>query len=149
MSKYALPECIVGQCTQPQYTRWLQRKAAAHARRDRKRKLGTTVAVAQYKAAIHNAVCSGGASDYYTGEPLDWSIISKYRNEDSIAGKAKYKAQFAKLPSVDHTLDEQGNLKFVICSWLVNDSKSDMTLTQYYALCESVLRHREKLRSSS
>ena len=115
-------------------------------RRDKKRQQGGIITVSKYKEAIHNAVCTGGDRDFYTGEPLDWSIISKYRNEDSTAGKRKYKKQFAKLPSVDHTLDEQGNLKFVICSWLVNDSKSDMTLAEFYELCESVLRHREKLK---
>lgn len=147
MSKYSLPECLVGRCTQRVYTKWLQRKAVAHVRRDKKRQQGGSVTVSKYKEGIHNAVCSGGDKDFYTGEPLDWSIISKYRNEDSTAGKKKYKKQFAKLPSVDHALDEQGNLKFVICSWLVNDSKSDMTLAEFYSLCESVLRHREKLKS--
>jgi hypothetical protein len=59
-------------------------------------------------------------------------------------GKKKYMRQFAQLPTVDHTLDEQGNLKFVICSWQVNDAKGDLSLEEFYALCESVLRHRDQ-----
>jgi hypothetical protein len=116
---------------------------------DRKRQADGSVAISKYKEAIHGAVCAGGDRDFYTGESLDWSLISKYRNENAREGKKKYKKLFANLPSVDHTLDEQGNLKFVICSWSVNDSKSDMTLPEFYTLCENVLRHREKLKSDS
>jgi hypothetical protein len=145
MSKYSLPKCLVGRCTQQKYTRWLQRKAVAHVRRDKKRQERGSITISKYKEAIHGAVWAGGGRDFYTGESLDWSLISKYRNESAKDGKKKYKKLFAHLPSVDHTLDEQGNLKFVICSWLVNDSKSDMTLAEFYELCESVLRHREKL----
>ena len=96
--KYALPECLAGRTTQLQYDRWLQRKAAAHVRHD-----GGGATVARYKEAIHAAVCANGDRDYYTGEPLDWSIINKWRNADSTAGKKKYKRQFAQLPTVDHT----------------------------------------------
>jgi hypothetical protein len=149
MRKYPLPECLVGRCTQQQYTKWLQRKATAHVRRDKKRQESESITVSKYKEAIHDAVRSGGDRDYYTGQPLDWGLISKYRNENAKDGKKKYKKLFARLPSVDHTLDEQGNLRFVICSWLVNDSKSDMTLPEFYVLCENVLRHREKLKSHS
>jgi hypothetical protein len=145
MSKYSLPECLVGRCTQQQYTKWLHRKAVAHVRRDRIRQERGVITVSKYKEAIHDAVRFGGDKDYYTGEPLDWKLISKYRNENAKEGKRKYKKFFANLPSVDHALDEDGNPKFVICSWLVNDSKSDMTLVEFYALCESVLRHRKTL----
>jgi hypothetical protein len=146
VNKYSLPKCLVGRCTQQQYTKWLQRKAAAHVRRDKKRQEDGSITISKYKQAIHGAVCAGGDRDFYTGESLDWSLISKYRNKDSSEGKKKYKRLFAHLPSVDHTFDEQGELKFVICSWLVNDSKSDMTLPEFYALCESVLQHREMLK---
>jgi hypothetical protein len=145
--KYALPDCLMGRCTQQQYSRWLHRKAAAHVRRDKKRQAAGSVTVSKYKEAIHGAVCAGGDRDFYTGEPLNWSLISKYRNDKAKEGKKKYKKLFAQLPSVDHTFDEQGNLRFVICSWLVNDSKSDLTLAEFYTLCESVLRHRDNLKT--
>jgi hypothetical protein len=45
--KYALPECLAGRTTQLQYDRWLQRKAAAHVRRD-----GSGATVAGYKEAL-------------------------------------------------------------------------------------------------
>jgi len=59
------------------------------------------------KKAIHKAVCSGGDRDFYTGEPLDWSIISKYRNKDSTEGKKKYKKQFANYhPLTTHSMSK-------------------------------------------
>jgi hypothetical protein len=35
--RYPIPDCIKGHCSQAKYSRWLQRKATTHARRDRKR----------------------------------------------------------------------------------------------------------------
>lgn len=141
--RYFLPECLAGRCEGPAYTRWLRGRAVAHVLRDRKRKV-EGVTVAGYKKAIYEAVCSGGDADYYTGEPLNWKLISTYRNPESAAGRTKYKAQFAQLPTVDHTLDDEGNPKFVICPWRVNDAKGDLSLAEFYALCESVLRHRDR-----
>jgi hypothetical protein len=81
--KYALPECLMTLCTEQEYTRWLHRKAAAHVRRDKKRSGDRSITVSKYKAAIHEAVCAGGDRDYYTGTPLNWTLICKYKNDDS------------------------------------------------------------------
>lgn len=123
------------------YSRWLHRKAVAHARRDRKRDVACTIT--RYKSEIHAAVCSSGHVDFYTGEPLDWSLISTYDNESSKSGRTKYKKTFALLPTLDHTLDELGLPKFVICAWYVNDAKSDLTIEEFYRLCELTLKHRD------
>jgi len=139
---YGVPECIKDKCEQKVYSRWLQRKAIAHVKTDRKRFEVGTCTIAGYKMAIHRAVKEGGDRDFYTGEPLRWGLISTYRNAASVEGKSKYKKSLALLPTVDHTRDEQGNLKFVICSWRMNDMKSDMTDAELYDLCELVLRHR-------
>ena len=57
--KYALPAFLVGRCTAGVYRRWLQRRAAAHRKRDRVRgNLGATISA--YKEAIHTAVLRGG-----------------------------------------------------------------------------------------
>ncbi|SRR6266566_1718330 len=139
--QYEVPECVKDKCEQRVYSRWLQRKAEAHVRRDRKR-FRKNCKVSEYKGAIHRAVRDGGDRDFYTGEVLDWSLISTYRNAASTEGKVKYKKSFALLPTVDHTIDEHGKLKFVICSWRMNDMKNDMTNAELYELCELVLRHR-------
>lgn len=140
--RYSVPDCIKGQCDQVKYSRWLQRKAAAHARRDRRRDIACTIA--RYKGEIHAAVCSSGHLDFYTGETLDWSLVSTYDNESSKSGRAKYKKTLALLPTIDHSVDEVGRPKFVICSWYVNDAKSDLGTDEFYRLCERVLKHRDE-----
>src|SRR3981189_2965527 len=97
---------------------------------------GRLCAVAKYKAEIHAAVCASGHLDYYTGETLDWSLISKYDNVSAKDGRSKYKESLAYLPTVDHSFDENGKPKFVICSWYVNDAKGDLPLAAFYELCE-------------
>lgn len=142
---YALPTCITG-CDQKKYDRWLQRKAEAHVRRDGKR--GSKHTVAEYKRAIHDAVLADGHLDHYTGEPLDWSLISTFRNAEAKLGRSKYKKTLWLLPTVDHTLDAGGKQKFVICSWKVNDAKGDLSHDEFCALCELVLKHRTQQRAA-
>jgi hypothetical protein len=123
----------------------LKAKANAHVRRDKKRGYsGCTVA--QYKQQIRAAVAAGGDKDYYTGEVLDWCRASTYENLASREGKVKYKKTFALLPTVDHALNDNGNLKFVICSWRVNDAKSDLTEDEFCELCALVLKYRHEKR---
>lgn len=142
--KHPLPDCLKGKCEPSRYSRWLLRKATAHARRDGKRfgKDGRTVG--QYREEIHQAVMAGGDRDFYTGEPLDWSLIGRFENAAAKAGRSVYKKKFAMLPTVDHTFDENGQRKFVICSWKVNDAKCDLTLEEFHQICEAVLRYRNR-----
>lgn len=121
------------------YWRWLQRKATAHVVRDRGR--GHDCGVSQYKAAIHAAVVASEGRDAYTGERLDWHLISTYDNSASKSGRHKYKATFALLPTVDHIEADAQAASFVICGWRTNDSKHDLSLTDFLALCRSALEH--------
>ena len=140
--QYSVPDSISAQCDQVKYYRWLQRKASAHVKRDRKRNIACTIA--RYKAEIHAAVCESEGKDFYTGERLNWSLISTYDNAASQNGRAKYKKTLALLPTVDHTTGEDGRPRFVICAWYVNDVKSDLTLDDFYQLCEQILKHRDQ-----
>jgi hypothetical protein len=144
--RLALPECLEGQCTKDAYLRWLLRKARAHVRRDRERYGHGSCYVAGYRRQIHEAVCSQGHLDYYTGLPLDWSLISRFDNDEAKAGKGKYLQRFSDLPTVDHTSDSEGQLRFVICSWRVNDAKSHLSEADFFVLCEQVLAHRANTR---
>ena len=136
--KYDLPTFLINKTSQEQYERWLHRKAVAHVRRDRKRG-NITATNEEYKVEIHSAVVRSNGLDAYTGEQLDWSLISTYDNNASKKGGRKYKAKFALLPSVDHIDDGLGPAGFEICSWRTNDSKSDMTLEQFIELCNKVV----------
>lgn len=141
--RYNVPECIREQCSQARYSKWLHAKASAHVRRDRKR-FKRTCTVANYKRAIHRAVANGGDLDHYTGEKLDWSLVSTFSNAAAVEGRVKYKKSFALLPTLDHAEDENGLPKFVICSWRVNDMKSDMSEAEFVQMCERVLKHRSE-----
>jgi len=139
-SKRLLPPFLEGKVTLAAYERWLQRKAAAHARRDQKRfdhwKSGSN-----YRDQIHEAVLRSGGRDAYTGEDLDWSLLSKYNNEESKAGRHGYKAGFALLPTVDHIESDNRIAAFCICGWRTNDAKHDLSTASFLTLCEKVLKH--------
>jgi len=140
--KFRLPEFLKGKCEQAKYSRWLHRKAQAHVVRDRKRNGKDSCTVSTYKERIHDAVVDGGDRDFYTGEPLDWNLIGVFDNVAAKAGRSAFKKTLWLLPTVDHTKDEKGEARFVICSWKINDAKSDLTLEEFHALCEMVLSYR-------
>ena len=139
--KYEPPSFVT---TSPQaYQRWLSRKAATHARRDRKRG-NTTATIESYKAAIHGAVVASGGSDAYTGLPLDWSLIGTYDNAKSSAGRRVYKKSLADLPTVDHVGDGLGPAEFRICSFRINDAKHDLSEDEFIDVCRRVLAWRDR-----
>ncbi len=137
--KHSLPPFLDGVVSPETYERWLKRKAAAHVRRDRRR--GHTCSGAEYREAIHAAVVISDGKDSYTGESLDWHLISTYRNEDSKSGRHAYKAGFALLPTVDHVAADATEASFKICSWRTNDAKNDMSIDAFQELCIKVLKH--------
>jgi len=82
------------------YPSWVQRKAVTLCKRDQKR--GGTGNVHQYRLAIHDAVLASEGRDHWTGEPLDWQLISTYDNNETAARKSAHKKQYAMLPTIDH-----------------------------------------------
>ena len=140
MEKYAHPPFLQNRVTAEQYKHWLDRKAAAHLRRDRKRG-NKSATKANYKGAIHQAVLDSQGRDAYTGELLDWTIIGKYDNDSAQADGRHYKKRFGLLPTVDHVSDGLGAADFRICSWRTNDAKNDLTLLEFLAVCKTVLEH--------
>jgi hypothetical protein len=140
VKKYALPAFLVGIVDQTAYQRWLARKALAHVRRDRKRGNATAIGNA-YRIAIHAAVIASNGLDAYTGEQLDWSLLSRYDNVESAEGGRSYKHGFARLPTVDHVGDGLGPADFKICGWRVNDAKHDLDMPAFLGVCRTVLEH--------
>ena len=138
--KYDLPSFLEESISQDVYERWLRRKAQAHVKRDRNR--GNSTAIGEtYRDAIHAAVQECNGADAYTGEPLDWELLSKYDNVSSEEQGRAYKHQFAKLPTVDHIGDGKGAPEFKICSWRTNDAKHDLSMPEFIKLCIAVLNH--------
>lgn len=135
MAKRSLPPFLDGIATRETYERWLLRKAAAHVKRDRKR--GHICADAAYRTAIHEAVLRSEGKDDYTGERLDWRLISTYDNAASKLGRHAYKAGFALLPTVDHVASDATSASFKICGWRTNDSKHDLSEALTPPECET------------
>jgi hypothetical protein len=138
MNKYYPP------IDQAVYKRWLQRKAKSLARRDRKYlqsqgKDTRTVVVKEYKIAIRDAVCECQGKDAYTGEVLDWTLLSEWKNEKAKKGKRTYKKDFALLPTVDH-VDGRVVAKFKICAWRTNDAKNDLSLNELIDFCKKIIK---------
>ncbi len=138
--KYRLPAFLAETVSQERYERWICHKARTHVRRDRKRG-NTAVTNEEYNLAIHRAVIESEGRDFYTGEMLNWSLISTYENAQSKTDGRRYKATFALLPTVDHVHDGLGPADFKICSWRVNDAKHDLPLSEFLELCEKVIHH--------
>jgi hypothetical protein len=122
------------------YERWINRRAIAHVKRDRKRG-HLTATRALYKESIHAAVILSAGKDFYTGEKLHWQLISKYDNSESKKGKHGYKSGFALLPTVDHVNAEATEASFRICAWRTNDAKNDLSHELLIELCVKVLNH--------
>jgi hypothetical protein len=136
---WPLPDFLAGRVDQATYTRWLRRKATAHWRRDRAR--GHDCACEAYRQAIHAAVLASNGRDAYTGEPLDWELISRYRNDRSAEGRHAYRRGFALLPTVDHVDADALQASFRICGWRTNDAKNDLSPAAFIELCRAVLVH--------
>ena len=145
-AKYKLPEFLDGILTQAEYSAWLVRTAYAHVQRDRRR--GNAAAKsAKYKTVIHEVVQRSGGVDAYTGEQLDWDLVSRYDNRES--GSPAYKVRFALLLSVDHTGDGLSPTDFRICAWRTNDAKNDLSLDEFIELCQSFEAQRNIVRGVS
>lgn len=138
--RYEPPKFLSRSTNQPAYTRWLQRKATAHARRDRAR-WGCPVSISKYKLAIHDAVLRSKGRDFYTGERLAWHLISRYDNQASKSGGTRYKNKFALLPTVDHVDPQSRRPDFQICSWRTNDCKNDLSVRDLKRFCRRFLSH--------
>lgn len=145
--KYTAPAYVLESVEQALYADWLHKKAVAHVVRDRKR-WKAEISVSEYKQAIHEAVINGNGFDPYTGEKLDWHLIGKYDNESAKGVGSNYKRKFRMLPTLDHQEHAHSTEpNFQICSWEVNDAKSDLTHDEFIELCKRIIQHAERLRN--
>jgi len=137
--KSTMPQFLEAHVSPEAYDRWLARKAAAHVKRDRAR--GRIATRSAYKSAIYSAVVMSDGRDAYTGEQLDWHLISTYRNDASSEGRHIYKASFALLPTVDHFEAGASAADLRICAWRTNDAKKDLSSAEFEELCRRVVAH--------
>jgi hypothetical protein len=137
--KYSVPVFLDGLVSQEKYEHWLTQKARAHVQRDQKKI--QNISTMLYKELIHKAVQKSKGRDAYTGEDLDWSLLSKWRNDEAKRLGSSYKKKFALLPSVDHAFGRDGLPVFEICSWRMNDAKNDLSIEEFIDLSKKVLKN--------
>jgi len=135
-TKYEMPSFIKPE-KETAYFRWLGRKAMILRKRDER--YGCKVKPRKtYKEKIHEAVLKSNGKDFYTGLSLDWSLISRFN------GNNYHSLDTSVLPTVDH-FDGRCSLKFVICSWLVNDMKGNMSYKKFLEMCAAVINNKNNL----
>jgi hypothetical protein len=138
--KYELPAFMAKMATHEAYVRWLRRRAQAHVKRDRRR--GNKKAIGEsYRDAIHKAVLASNGLDAYTGEELNWRLISQFDNADAKEHGRSYKRRFALQPTVDHVGDGKGKPNFKICGWRTNAVKNDLTVAELVSVCRAFLTY--------
>jgi hypothetical protein len=145
---YMLPPFLQGVVSLKDYRDWLDHKANHLWVRDNKlnRPCAKENPIRAYKQKIHQAVIDGGEFDPYTGEKINWELISKVKT----LKREEYVNDFlnanAMLPAVDHINPEE--FGFEICSWISNESKSCMTPEEFVGFCQKVVSFRGQVKNS-
>jgi hypothetical protein len=134
--KYPFPEFLSGRCEPDVYYKWLLNKADTLLKRDkaRQKKYALDAGKSLYKQKIHEAVLNSSLYDPYSGEYLKWELISLW--DTSHKQPDGYKKKFRLMPTIDHV--DPNRLDFEICSWKINDAKSDMTREEFINMCSTV-----------
>jgi len=142
---YELPGYLIGVCTPAAYRKWLNTRAKQEYDRDLKLKRPCALhsSKALYKQSIHEAVCASDGKDPFTGEKLQWDRVNTWSSVARVPRTANQEKEFSLLPTVDHIDPDSDTVGFEICSWLVNDSKGELSAQEYVEYCRLVVAHAE------
>jgi hypothetical protein len=134
---YFLPFFLTGICTLAVYMEWLAQRAYKLHKRDREqgRPYGLAGSISSYKKAVHAAVIAAGLLDPFTGETMRWELIGTWNDNDHTNAKKK---DFYLMPTVDHVDPYAEVLELEICSWRINESKSNLTPDEFVDVCRKV-----------
>jgi hypothetical protein len=146
LPKYPLPAYLQDIYTVSSYAGMLKLKARNLRNRDRRNKkpVALKYSVAKYREKVHGAIMDGGRTDPYTGETIDWTLISKW---DGVAGKDRgipnllavgFDKSLYLSPSIDHVYPDSDELELEVCSWIANSCKSVLNPAEFIALCGKV-----------
>jgi hypothetical protein len=120
--------------SQEDFGKWLDRATNAHVKRDRNR-TSKSIKPVVYRQAIFRAVCDGGDLDYYTGEHLDWRLLSYFSKSDGSGRDQRL------IPTIDHDGLNTEAPVFRICSLRTNKCKSDYSSEQMLEFCHAFITH--------
>ena len=141
--------------TETSFREFIRKKAAALWKRDKKKliaqsskesseKYDDSRKRAEYRNAIYKAIVAMKENVCpYTGYILQWEKIGTWKNDEAKSKGKKYKKDFAYLPTVDH-INADPKPDFIICSWVANDAKNDLTKEAFVKLCRDVVAFADK-----
>lgn len=89
---------------------------------------------------------AGGQTDPFTGDTLRWDLIHKWNDLDN-KGHDNFIKEFSLLPTVDHKDPNAKDVEFEICSWLINDCKSDQAPEEFVEMCRTIVEYRQPPKS--
>ena len=143
---YFLPPYLEGIMTLDTYRKMIETKAHHLFVRDQKgnRPCVKGQTCAGYKMEIHRTFLANGPLDPYTGDPMDFALIGVL--DPGLARKdgRVFMKKFGKMPTIDHIDPDATDLKFEVCSLLVNECKNDLNADEFVGLCNKVVAFRGK-----
>jgi hypothetical protein len=141
---YFLPDFLHGVLTLDQYRKWIEDKSHHVFVKDRKRRRPCVAghSCADYKMAIHQAICANGPLDPFTGEEMAWNLVGVLDPDKAREDKNIFMKKYGLLPSIDHTNPAAIELDFEVCSLLVNACKNNLTADEFVGMCKKVVAFR-------
>jgi hypothetical protein len=141
---YFLPDFLNGVLSLDQYRKWIEDKAHHVFVKDQKRHRPCVAghSCADYKMAVHQAICSNGPLDPFTGEEMGWKLVGVLDPDKAREDKRIFARKYGTLPSIDHIDPAAIELDFEVCSLLVNTCKNNLTADEFVGLCKKVAAFR-------
>jgi hypothetical protein len=143
-AQYFLPDFLNGVLTLDQYREWIEDKSHHVFVKDQKRRRPCAAghSCADYKMAIHRAICANGLLDPYSGEEMGWKLVGVLDPDKAKAGRKVFLKRFAMMPTIDHVDPEATDLKLEVCSLMVNECKNNLNADEFVGLCKKVVAFR-------
>jgi hypothetical protein len=140
---YFPPSFLEGIMTVDQYRNRLESKSHHMFVKDkrRKRKCVSGRTCAEYKMAMHLAICANGLLDPFTGEPMDWSLFG-VDPKKATGENRDFMKKYGLMPTIDHKDPYSDGLDFEVCSYLVNACKNNLDPDGFVELCKKVVAFR-------
>ena len=137
-----LPHFLEGRLTAPEYCKWLEARSWSLFYRDRmlNRPYAAQSSASHYEALIHDLVMNGAEYDPFTGDALRWELVNTWDNAEAEKMGIEYSRRFVLMPTIDHC--DPAELKFEICSWLLNRCKNYLTALEFRNLCATIVSYR-------
>ncbi len=142
--KYLLPDFLKNVCSEEVYWRWLGRESSRFLKNDLQYRI-KTISRLEYKDAIHNAVLKYKDVDAYTGQILNWKLLGKFDSKMAREHGLSYKTLYSDIPTASLLKGGAGHTKIVICAWVVEECKGDLSFKEFSQICVAVTKNNKRI----